>query len=775
MAHPFVQADENTRSYHSGATGRVNQQHVGTIVFDPVDYATYAPEAFKNVKEKMAEAGDPDKRTFTFATGKYRPPFRVSVRTSVDWNVDHFGIFKDGEWQFILQGPQYLEKDLQMKLVLSRITGGIFWMEGHNIELPPEQTHRHLTETDVFFAYKFRYHTKLWQPNHLVTLRTDENGWGRDLYGVFQSGVWTFLLDRANYSDSFAAKLVLDRHQFMNEGDFSITAAKASYEIKDSAEVPSAGTDFYISFPGTPSAYVHGYDNFTALETPLEQMTIRSAGNEEEEYDVIVIGSGMGGGIVANALSDRGARTLVLDAGGLWFPLQINELPGVDVDLARRDELGHFDNLHGSSLMFGVQFNLGGRSVYWSGVIPRMRPWEMREKWPQSVSDYLFPPGKGRDSGYDRAEKLMRKCKTLGPFQDRLREYLSEELSPEFDVLDLPRSLHQPNLDDDGQIGNVLEKPTGVFSTSDLLLDSLGSSSRAGRMNLRINLHHLVTEIEKEDGRVTGVVCQDLIGKVERRYRAWYIILACGSLESAKLALNSGLTDASGKMGKGLTDHPAYFYKRHHALSQKGPNGWIGNPRGHAKLLIQHRAANPNEHAYNIELLVNPKYWDARHADDNVWAEISENNKVSKVEIKFIFGSELVDGNFIKPKGPGKKPDVFVGSNYTGNPFQQEVVDVRNRILRALHVSDSLTEKWVDDDWSRLVQGTVHHAGGTLRMSDDNSGVVDENLKFRAYDNLYCCDVSVFPTIPAANPSLTLAALALRLADTLAGRLVLEE
>ncbi len=52
-------------------------------------------------------------------------------------------------------------------------------------------------------------------------------------------------------------------------------------------------------------------------------------------------------------------------------------------------------------------------------------------------------------------------------------------------------------------------------------------------------------------------------------------------------------------------------------------------------------------------------------------------------------------------------------------------------------------------------------------MIDDRSGVVDEWLRFVGYSNLYACDVSVFPSIPAANPSLTLVALALRLADHL--------
>jgi choline dehydrogenase-like flavoprotein len=49
--------------------------------------------------------------------------------------------------------------------------------------------------------------------------------------------------------------------------------------------------------------------------------------------------------------------------------------------------------------------------------------------------------------------------------------------------------------------------------------------------------------------------------------------------------------------------------------------------------------------------------------------------------------------------------------------------------------------------------------------------VVDTDLKFEEYDNLYVADLSVWPFIPAANPALTLAALSLRLADTLKQRI----
>jgi choline dehydrogenase-like flavoprotein len=51
--------------------------------------------------------------------------------------------------------------------------------------------------------------------------------------------------------------------------------------------------------------------------------------------------------------------------------------------------------------------------------------------------------------------------------------------------------------------------------------------------------------------------------------------------------------------------------------------------------------------------------------------------------------------------------------------------------------------------------GGVAHEVGTLRMAADGPGVVDANLKFLGYQNLYACDNSVFPVSPAANPSLT--------------------
>jgi choline dehydrogenase-like flavoprotein len=74
-------------------------------------------------------------------------------------------------------------------------------------------------------------------------------------------------------------------------------------------------------------------------------------------------------------------------------------------------------------------------------------------------------------------------------------------------------------------------------------------------------------------------------------------------------------------------------------------------------------------------------------------------------------------------------------------------------------------------DWPQPVAGGSHHMG-TTRMSEVPSwGVVDPNCKVHDVENLYVAGSSVFPTSGSSNPTLTLVALALRLAAHLKERL----
>jgi len=75
------------------------------------------------------------------------------------------------------------------------------------------------------------------------------------------------------------------------------------------------------------------------------------------------------------------------------------------------------------------------------------------------------------------------------------------------------------------------------------------------------------------------------------------------------------------------------------------------------------------------------------------------------------------------------------------------------------------------EGWQRNILGGPHHMGTTRMSADPRHGVVDEDCRVHSVDNLYIAGSSVFTTGGYANPTFTLVALALRLADTLRDRL----
>jgi choline dehydrogenase-like flavoprotein len=75
------------------------------------------------------------------------------------------------------------------------------------------------------------------------------------------------------------------------------------------------------------------------------------------------------------------------------------------------------------------------------------------------------------------------------------------------------------------------------------------------------------------------------------------------------------------------------------------------------------------------------------------------------------------------------------------------------------------------DDWQSAVIGGPHHMGTTRMSADPRHGVVDADCRVHSVDNLYVAGSSVFATGGYANPTFALVTLALRLADTLRGRL----
>jgi choline dehydrogenase-like flavoprotein len=72
-----------------------------------------------------------------------------------------------------------------------------------------------------------------------------------------------------------------------------------------------------------------------------------------------------------------------------------------------------------------------------------------------------------------------------------------------------------------------------------------------------------------------------------------------------------------------------------------------------------------------------------------------------------------------------------------------------------------------DVTWPSFISGGWHHMGTTRMHTDPKQGVVDPNCKIHGLANLYIGGAAVYPTAGAVNPTLTLVALSLRLADHL--------
>jgi choline dehydrogenase-like flavoprotein len=298
-------------------------------------------------------------------------------------------------------------------------------------------------------------------------------------------------------------------------------------------------------------------------------------------------------------------------------------------------------------------------------------------------------------------------------------------------------------------------------------------------------------------------VARDTLTREARIFRAGRVILAAGSIESAKLLRRSSmfpwLADATKSLvGRGLTDHPT---SNEIATSVDGLGDLALDASAHAKIVFYSRGLrNPNgeiRYPFNVELNLNHEYWHLRDNDPDERGPALPSG-TARLDIKFSFGNCLDDGNQVKPAPPfGYVPEVaFRNLGWTDHlrdrfaalagwhKSDQEIWAVLNQVTHAIFSQFRRNgsparpdgDIWYGQGNKGFGNGTVHHAAGTLRMPYRPAldapfaaaSVVDEDLRVIGSDRLYCCDMSVMPFSSAANPVRSLVALALRLSRHLA-------
>jgi hypothetical protein len=169
--------------------------------------------------------------------------------------------------------------------------------------------------------FTIRFQTTVFRPDLQVTLRNDIDGWGHDVPGIYQKDEWRFDLPEARYSKGMEFKFVLERMYWMVGANLSL--------------LPVAGGDYVFSAPGAQFPPI----NEAIVENSyFQQLFFQPNLDENHVFEVIVIGSGMGGGIVAEQLADLGQTYWSLRARADVFCLETERVVGRDYVIQYRGQ-----------------------------------------------------------------------------------------------------------------------------------------------------------------------------------------------------------------------------------------------------------------------------------------------------------------------------------------------------------------------------------------------------------------------------------------------------
>lgn len=291
-------------------------------------------------------------------------------------------------------------------------------------------------------------------------------------------------------------------------------------------------------------------------------------------------------------------------------------------------------------------------------------------------------------------------------------------------------------------------------------------------------------------------------------------ILACGGVENARLLLNSKLNGKLDNIGKFFSFHPRILsgnliYNKESRLN-KNYYEWFLHKQHEFKFFIKlkpeiNKSQNFLNHALNLE----------RVSDDTSesYKSLSRiKNDILNKKIDKSFFSDLknmvldIDNLILDIKNNRFSDDVFFDI-YTWleqSPCKESVVELTDKECElgqkkvrirwnynkkdiqnvyeynkraALNINQDLNAKmFVNSDILepdnfeksiRLNSGGGHQIGTTRMSIDKNFGVTDQNGKIYGLNNLYCAGSSLFPTTSWVNPSLTIAALSIRLSKHL--------
>ena len=503
------------------------------------------------------------------------------------------------------------------------------------------------------------------------------------------------------------------------------------------------------------------------------------------EGDICIVGAGAAGISIALEWVNSGRRVILLEGGG--FNLE----PAMQ-DLYRGEIIGKpYYPLQAARLHC-----FGGTTGHWAGFCSTLDPvdfqkrsWVPHSGWPLSLDDL--------HTYYERAHKLIE----LGPYQYEARYW--EQQDPE--VIRLPYEQRR-----------VWTK-MWQFSPP----TRFGTRYRDAIVNAPdVHLYTYANVIDIEANESVNAIEQlhaaTLDGK-RHRVRAHQYILACESIQNARLLLASnrqastGLGNTHDQVGRYFMEHiempvAELVLQRPRPLKMYLLN--YGQTRARGELALG-RALQRENHLLNGTFSLTPggvgnnlrgtfqefpaeqllRYSDQPEPEPTPQAESSITEAppasvppAAQITVSPFQLLKLACRHEQSPN-PDSRVSLSTERDALGMPrakLDWQLTELDKRSIRKscellaresgrsrigrVRLLEWLTES-SDKDWPAFLSGGWHHMGTTRMNENARQGVVDVNCRVHGLANLYVAGASVFPTGGAANPTLSLIALSLRLSD----------
>jgi choline dehydrogenase-like flavoprotein len=511
-------------------------------------------------------------------------------------------------------------------------------------------------------------------------------------------------------------------------------------------------------------------------------------------YDVIIIGTGAGGGTLAHALAPSGKRILLLERGD-WLPREKQNWNAEDVFVDNRyvSQETWFDK-GGAPFQPGLHYFVGGATKMYGAALYRLRERDFGEvrhhdgispAWPISYAEM--------EPYYTRAENLYQVHGARGedpteppassPYP---RPAVSHE--PRIQQLhdDLARAGYRPFhspcgilLDERNMSMSACVRcadcdgfPCLVQAKADAEVIAVRPALRFPNVALVTNARATKLRTNAAGTAITEVVV-DHDGAVES-YQAGIVVVSCGAANSARLLLAS----ANDKHPRGLGN---------------GSNQVGRNYMFHNSMAVLAVSKEPNPTRYQKTLGLNDFYFGTADFDSPLGsiqmvgksqapmfrgeAEIAKLAPMWSLEILarhavdfWLTTEDLpLPDNRVTLEGDGHLHLTYEKTNQlAAKKLYQQLKSMLNHL--GMHPDHLLSRNLYMKNEMNL--GAVGHQAGTCRFgTDPATSVLDVSCKAHQLDNLYVVDTSFFPSIGAVNPGLTTMANALRVGDHLRQRL----